>query len=164
MRKIGLHGILLLGVFASTCTPNALQIQARLANTVALAGNRALPLLTDTYRADGDRIIYGARAEGLPREEAERRLRAHVVAWQPVWGDCDDDTGVCSGGAWPALRATHEAWATLLERWVAGEVRLDLDTMTRHAREIHAAYCALRAALPPTTRASVPNVPGMPCL
>lgn len=157
-----LRGMLLLLACASTCTPNALQVQARLANSVALAGNRALDALVATYRADGLRVIEEARASGADRAEAERRLAAHRTAWRGVWGECDDDTGQCSGGAWPAVRATHAAWSEALESQIAGEP-LNLERVTRHATQMHAAYCALRGALPATSRESVPQIPGAPC-
>lgn len=163
MKRYGLAGILLLWLTASTCTPQALQIQARIANSVGLAGNRALPLLTDAYRSEGDRIIATARAEGAPRAEAEQRLHAHVQSWERVWGQCDDDTGQCVGGAWPTLRAVHDAWSNALERQIAGETVLDLAAVTQHATDMRNAYCALRATLPADARASLPNIPGLPC-
>ena len=155
--------ILALVLIASvTCTPNALQVQARLANSVALAGNATLTALLNAYRVDGLAIIAEARAAGLPREEAERRLQAHVRAWVPVWGQCDDETGACTGGAWPALRATHDAWAEALELQMSGRP-LDLAAVQAQASRMHAAYCAVRAAVPEASRASIPLIPGVPC-
>jgi len=151
--------VLLLG---STCTPSALQVQARLANSVGLAGNRTLPVLIETYRADGLRVITEARAAGLPREEAERRLESHVIAWRPVWGECEGSTGQCVNGAWPALRATHDAWAAALEAQIAG-APLDLAAATQHAQRMHSAFCALRGAVPLPARNTIPQIPGNEC-
>lgn len=152
----------LLLVSATTCTPSALQVQARLANAVALAGNRTLPALIQAYRADGLRVIAEGHAAGLPREGTEQRLAAHVAAWRPVWGDCDDDTGECSNGAWPAVRATHEAWARALEAQIASDAP-NLTALTEQAAAMHRAFCALRGAVPLPARTSVPEIPGAPC-
>lgn len=157
-----LHSIFLVALLASTCNPSALQIQARLANSVAVAGNRILPLLLDVYRAEGLQIIEQARAGGLSRSDAEARLQAHVLTWRAVWGECDEGTGACQGGAWPSLRAAHDAWAASLERQIAGEP-LDLAAVTRHASELRNAYCQLRASVPQAHRASVPQLPGVAC-
>ena len=157
-----LHALFLVVLLSSTCNPSALQVQARLANSVAIAGNRVLPLLIDVYRADGLRIIEHARATGLPRFDAERRLQEHVHEWQAVWGECDDGTGMCDGGAWPSLRAAHDAWASSLERQIEGQP-LDLAATTRHASELRTAYCHLRASVPTTHRESIPQLPGVPC-
>lgn len=161
LRRVGISSVFLVWIFASTCNPDALQIQARLANSVAVAGNRSLPLLVDAYRAEGTAIITRARAEGADRAEAERRLAAHVVTWRPVWGDCDA-TGTCLGGAWPSLRAAHAAWSSTLEAQIAGEP-FDLARATRHAEEMRAAYCQVRASIPAAQRSVMPQIPGLPC-
>ncbi len=160
--RLSLRPILLVILISSTCTPTALQTQARLANSIGMAGNRTLPVLIESYRADGLRVISEARAAGLPREEAERRLQAHVVAWQPVWGICDEQTGHCVNGAWPALRATHDAWSEALETQIGGAT-LDLAAATQHAQRMHTAFCALRGAVPLPARESIPQIPGAPC-
>jgi len=162
LARLSLRSLLLVVLFSATCAPTALQTQARLANSIGLAGNRTLPVLIETYRADGLRVISEARAAGLPREEAERRLQVHVMSWRPVWGVCDEHTGLCVNGAWPALRATHEAWSAALEAQIAG-APLDVAAATAHATRMHAAFCALRGAVPLPARDSIPQIPGAEC-
>lgn len=162
MRRLSFRTLLILLLGISTCTPSALQVQARLANSIALGGNRTLPLLVDAYRSEGLRIIAQAHESGQSRSVAEQRLAAHTDAWRPVWGDCDENTGQCQGGAWPALRAAHEAWASALEQQISGQP-LDLASATQHAQNMQRAYCALRSAVPSPTRDSIPQIPGAPC-
>lgn len=162
IQRVGLHAFIAGALFVSTCTPSALQVQARVANSVGLAGNRALPLLIEAYQTEGLRVIEQARRDGVDRPEAERRLQAHVVAWRPVWGDCGAETGQCSGGAWTAMRSAHDAWATALEGMIAGEP-LDLPAVIAHAERLRIVYCDLRATVPEPARASVPMIPGVPC-
>lgn len=162
IKRIGLHAFAAVALVISTCTPSALQVQARVANGVGLAGNRALPLLIESYQTEGLRIIEQSRAEGAPRPEAERRLAAHVVAWRPVWGDCGAETGQCAGGAWTAMRAAHDAWAEALEQQIAGRP-LDLPAILAHAERLRVAYCALRTTVPEPARTHVPQIPGALC-
>lgn len=162
IKRVGLHAFIAGVLVISTCSPSALQVQARVANSVGLAGNRALPLLIEAYQVEGIRIIEQARRDGLDRPEAERRLAAHVVAWRPVWGDCGAETGQCSGGAWTAMRSAHEAWSAALEDMIAGRP-LDLPAVIAHAERLRIVYCDLRHTVPEPARAHVPEIPGVPC-
>ena len=73
LRRVGISSVFLVWIFASTCNPDALQIQARLANSVAVAGNRALPLLVDGAPPS---LVDPARP--LPLNESDQ---FGVVAW-----------------------------------------------------------------------------------
>ncbi len=150
--------ILFLALATTACGASAIQTQARVANTVALAANTALPLLVERYKADGLAIIAAAP----DRATAEARLEIHRVAWQPVWGRCTADPPTCAGGAWNSLRAAHDAWAAVLESAGAGEAVTAAHLLER-ARLLGVAYCELRASLPENARASMPDVPLAPC-
>lgn len=138
------------------CTQSALQTQIRAANVVALAANEALPAMIAQYRADG----LAAIAAAPDRPAAERALAETRSRWHSVWGTCDGEPLACRDGAWPALRAAHDAWAAALERYVSG-APLDVAAAIDFATRLRAAYCNLRGALPASVR--LPDVPGATC-
>jgi len=138
----------LLFVLGNGCATTAVQAQLRTANALALGVNRVLPLLESAYRAEGLEAIDAARSQ----QDANRRLSHVRERWRPVWGLCTaDDSGGpghrCHDGAWPALVAAQGAWATALEKQIAGEPidRVQLDQLFR---QIRGAYCDLKSVLP----------------
>lgn len=154
---------LMFGIVATpSCTPDALQVQARAANAFALAANRGLPELVRAYRLEGERAIERAP----DRAAAVAALAAVRTRWARVWGTdaqgqpCGDGdaAGSCRNGAWPALRAAEDAWAFALERQIAGE-KLQLADVLRLAGDLRGAYCGLRGALPDGV--AIPELPAM---
>ena len=79
IKRVGLHAFIAGVLVISTCSPSALQVQARVANSVGLAGNRALPLLIEAYQVEGIRIIEQARAEERAEDVVEEQPLASAL-------------------------------------------------------------------------------------
>lgn len=101
-------------VLLLSCSPSELQVQAHIANAIAIGANDALPTLVSAYRAEGDAAIASAST----REAADAALAEVRTRWQPVWGSEPDGTpcrGVadasglssCRNGAWQELAASE---------------------------------------------------------
>lgn len=136
-----------------SCSPSALQVQAHIANGVAIAANDALTPIVTAYRLEGDSAIASAQT----RDAAETALAAVRTRWQPVWGSETDGTpcrgagdafgSPCRNGAWQALMASEDAWGVALEHQIAG-APLDLITVLRLAQDMRTNYCTLRRVIP----------------
>jgi hypothetical protein len=134
------------------CGGSALQVQARMADTLARATNAALPVLAERYESGGNAAIDRG---GQPA------LDAHIATWRPVWGACGAVAAEgCAGGAWHALRAAQGAWVDAIERQRRG-APTDSLALLRLAGSLRVAWCSLRAALPPPS--PLPDVPGLTC-
>lgn len=151
-----LFGLIYLAALLTRCAPDAARIQARLANEMAIAANHALPVLVQTYRAQGMTIIARART----REEATERLAFLRARWERIWGRCDGEPVQCRDGLWPALRASHEEWVAMLEAHFAGR-KIDAPAAFQLALGMRRAYCEIRGAVP---EADLPDVPGFSCM
>lgn len=139
--------IIILLAAMTACTPSALQLQARAANSAVIAAREILPALVERYRIEGDDAIDMA----TNRADGEAALAFVRARWAPVWGVCTDSaagpTYRCHDGAWPALRDVHDAWATMLERQIRGEP-LEGPAVLDIATKVKRAFCGLRTALP----------------
>ncbi len=155
MKRFALFAALALGVLVA-CSPTALQLQAQLANGVALAANRGLPSLVQQYAAEGAAAIDAAPDQAA----ATHALEAVTERWRAVWGDCGTAAiAGCQGGAWRVLQLAQATWADAIDRGRDGGVSAaDLAPL---AGRLLDAYCALRSALPPG--ATLPDVPVLAC-
>ncbi len=136
-----------------SCSPSALQVQARVANAMALEANNVLPTLVHIYTAEGLSVIH----ESQTLEAANQGLASVRLRWRRVWGIEADGSPChgagtasgtpCANGAWQGLSASENVWAVTLEKQIAGQP-FDLAAAVQMASDLHASYCALRGAVP----------------
>lgn len=126
----------LISVWAMTgCSNMGMQIQVRTADSIAEAGNSALPILVERYQAEGDRVLQRLKGNGRATQSDARATIDKVKAkWKPIWD------------AWDALAAAQNAWAETLEN--------DGDTGAALS-SLKGAYCDLRKVWPK----EIPAVP-----
>lgn len=110
-------------LFALSCGPTALQLQARVADSVARTANAALPSVTAQYRGEALAAVEAA----ADKAGAQAAFEAVEERWEPVWA------------AWDAFAAAEGAWATAIE---SGKVTPAV------IEEVIAGYCELRSAYP----------------
>lgn len=127
-----------------SCSPSALQLQARIADAIGRTANSALPVLVESETEQGNVAIDSATSA----TEANERLRVIVDRWRPFWG------------AWEILREAQGQWATLIEQSRAGRPIGALEAV-RIVGSIQRAWCALSASLPPPNQ--LPAIPGVTC-
>lgn len=136
-----------------SCSPTALQIQARTANAIALAADDLLPVVVHAYRTEGLAVIQAAptRASAISGLEQVRFRWRHVwgaeLDGSPCMGTGNITGSPCRNGAWQGLMASEDAWAVALEKQLAGQP-FDLTAAARMAGDLHTSYCALRGAVP----------------
>lgn len=98
MIASALVGLLLVLVLTS-CTPSALEIQARTADTLARAVNAATPELVNQE----EKLGFAAIEKADTKEHAQAALQVLEQQWKPVWVAVD------------VLAAAQSAWATAIE-------------------------------------------------
>jgi hypothetical protein len=126
--------VALLPLVLLDCSPSAMQVQAQVADTVAVAVNAEIPQLLELREQEGLAAI-----ENAPDRPAAKAALAKVrQRWAPVVA------------AIKVFAAAHDAWATALES--GGTV--DLESVLQ-------AYCELRTAAIPWTE--LPALPGAAC-
>lgn len=136
----------LYSLFAGLCAcgATALQIQARTADSVARAVNRALPTLIDEEENQGNVAIN----DSTSAQQAQERLDRIVADWKAFWA------------AWAVLREAQGEWADLITAAMAGREYSVTDAL-RLGDRIRSAWCAVRAAIPPPS--TLPDLPLVPC-
>lgn len=109
------------------CSSATLQVESRVADGVAVAGNTALPILVERYRDEGIDAILAVKHAGGSADEARAAVDAVKARWAPVWT------------AWDALAAAQDGWATAIEQ--GGDASAALGGLK-------AAYCSLLFSWP----------------
>lgn len=105
------------------CGPKAVEVQARMANTVAVVMNSTSPLLIKQEQSEGDAAIDAAKDKAAARAAvADIKER-----WQPVWD------------AYDAVRIAQGHWATALEQ--GGDTATALT-------QLKGAFCDFKGKLP----------------
>ena len=115
------------------CAPAVVQVEAQVADSIAVGANAALPVLVSEYRQEGLTAI----AASASRTDAETKLTAIKAAWAPRWK------------AWETFRVAQDAWATALEK--GGD-------LTAGLAALQTAYCGLIGVWP----SEIPAMPAVP--
>jgi hypothetical protein len=115
------------------CGASGQQVQARAADAMAKAVNKAKPELLAAYEKEGDAAIPAP-----DRETSDEQLAAVKERWKPVWDSIK------------AFAVVHDQWATAIETGGAVDVE-----------EVLAAFCKLVGMTKPWLK--LPDIPGVAC-